>query len=66
MIPHSKEGITDADLAPERFSVIQRPDATPVTVCRRPLPEHLGPRDVLAALEGESCLYLLESADGGG
>lgn len=63
-MPHPKEGITDADLAPERFSVIQRPDATPVTVCRRPLPEHLEPRGVLAALEGESCLFLLESADG--
>jgi aminodeoxychorismate synthase component I len=35
-----------------------------VTVCRQPLPEHLEPRSVLAALEGESLLFLLESADG--
>lgn len=51
-------------LAPAQFSVIQRPDATPVTTCRRPLPARLTPREILAALDGEPCLFLLESADG--
>jgi anthranilate/para-aminobenzoate synthase component I len=49
---------------PPRFSVIQRPGETPVTVCRLPLPAHLSPRDILGALEGENYLFLLESADG--
>ncbi|UCD57435.1 MAG: anthranilate synthase component I family protein [Candidatus Hydrogenedentota bacterium] len=53
-----------AGLEPARFSVIQRLGTTPVTVCRQPLPRSLGPREVLAALEGCSHLFLLESADG--
>jgi len=49
---------------PTRFHVIQRAGMTPVTVCRLPLPEDLTPRAILGALEGASCLFLLESADG--
>jgi anthranilate/para-aminobenzoate synthase component I len=54
----------DYGLAPARFSVIQRPGQTPVTVCRQALPKQLEAREILAALDGEPCLFLLESADG--
>jgi anthranilate/para-aminobenzoate synthase component I len=55
---------TDRELAPAKFSVIQRPGKTPVTVCRQALPKNLAARDILAALDGEPYLFLLESADG--
>lgn len=62
MQPKALENIDGFE--PAQFCVIQRPGATPVTVCRQPLPGHLEPRQVLAALEGASHLFLLESADG--
>ncbi len=62
MRPRTEE-IEDKHESP-RFSVIQRPGATPVTVCRLPLDASLAPREVLGALEGENSLFLLESADG--
>lgn len=46
------------------FCVIQRAGATPVSVCRQPLPASLRPRRILEALEGAPHLFLLESADG--
>jgi anthranilate/para-aminobenzoate synthase component I len=61
---HPRTTKIDNGLAPAKFSVIQRPGKTPVTICRQALPERLKARDILAALDGEPCLFLLESADG--
>ncbi len=62
MYPKTNEN-NGAPTAPQ-FHVIQRADSTPVTVCRQPLPANLTPRSILAALEGATRLFLLESADG--
>ena len=61
---HPRTTIIDDGLAPAKFSVIQRPGKTPVTVCRQALPERITARDILAVLDGEPYLFLLESADG--
>lgn len=59
-----KPGEISTRLDSPQFSVIQRPGMTPVTVCRQALPDSFSPREILAALEGEPYLFLLESVDG--
>ena len=61
---HVKLIDTIGQLESPEFRVIQRSDTTPVTVCRQPLPGRFGPREILSALEGRPCLFLLESIDG--